>query len=108
VFLELVFTCRRLDHRERNDTACGAEQRLREPSCGEAECRDDGAAANREECEHDNLDRTSACFDALKLSLATESGARFSLVTFTLIGAALLPLQLAAAYVGLRVTGAIA
>ena len=40
--------------------------------------------------------------------LATESGARFSLVTFTLIGAALLPLQLAAAYVGLRVTGAIA
>jgi arsenical pump membrane protein len=40
--------------------------------------------------------------------LATESGARFSLITFTLIGAALLPLQLAAAYVGLRVTGAIA
>jgi hypothetical protein len=29
-------------------------------------------------------------------------------VTFTLVGAALLPLQLAAAYVGLRVTGAIA
>jgi len=40
--------------------------------------------------------------------LATESGARFSHITFTLIGAALLPLQLAAAYVGLRVTGAIA
>jgi arsenical pump membrane protein len=40
--------------------------------------------------------------------LATESGARFSLATFTLVGAALLPLQLAAAYVGLRATGAIA
>lgn len=40
--------------------------------------------------------------------LATESGARFSLATFTLVGIGLLPLQLAAAYVGLRVTGAIA
>ena len=40
--------------------------------------------------------------------LAAESGARFSLATFTLIGVALLPLQLSAAYVGLRVTGAIA
>jgi arsenical pump membrane protein len=40
--------------------------------------------------------------------LATESGARFSLATFTLIGVALLPLQLGAAYIGLRVTGAIA
>ena len=40
--------------------------------------------------------------------LATESGARFSLVTFTLVGVALFPLQLAAAYMGLRVTGAIA
>lgn len=39
--------------------------------------------------------------------LATESGARFSLATFTLVGVALLPLQLAAAYIGLRVTGAI-
>jgi arsenical pump membrane protein len=40
--------------------------------------------------------------------LATESGARFSLATFTLVGAALLPVQLAAAYIGLRITGAIA
>ena len=39
--------------------------------------------------------------------LAAESGARFSLATFTLIGVALLPLQLSAAYIGLRVTGAI-
>jgi hypothetical protein len=30
------------------------------------------------------------------------------LATFTLVGIGLLPLQLAAAYVGLRVTGAIA
>ncbi len=40
--------------------------------------------------------------------LATESGARFSLVTFTPVGVGLLPLQLAAAYIGLRATGAIA
>jgi arsenical pump membrane protein len=40
--------------------------------------------------------------------LATESGARFSLATFTLIGAVLLPVQLGAAYIGLRATGAIA
>ncbi|MFL5790749.1 MAG: hypothetical protein ACJ76A_04540 [Actinomycetota bacterium] len=40
--------------------------------------------------------------------LATESGVRFSLATFTLVGIGLLPLQLAAAYIGLRLTGAIA
>jgi Na+/H+ antiporter NhaD/arsenite permease-like protein len=39
---------------------------------------------------------------------ASDSGARFSLATFTLVGAALLPVQLAAAYIGLRITGAIA
>jgi len=40
--------------------------------------------------------------------LATESGVRFSLATFTLVGIGLLPVQLAAAYIGLRLTGAIA
>lgn len=40
--------------------------------------------------------------------LAVESGVRFSLVTFTVVGAALLPIQLTIAYVGLRLSGALA
>jgi Na+/H+ antiporter NhaD/arsenite permease-like protein len=54
-----------------------------------------------------NLFLTGSVATVICRRLAHESGVRFSLVTFTLVGAALLPIQLAIAFVGLRLTGAL-
>jgi Na+/H+ antiporter NhaD/arsenite permease-like protein len=54
-----------------------------------------------------NLFFTGSVATVICRRLAHESGARFSLLTFTLVGAALLPFQLAIAFVGLRLSGAL-
>jgi Na+/H+ antiporter NhaD/arsenite permease-like protein len=54
-----------------------------------------------------NLSLTGSVATVICRRLAHESGARFSLSTFTIVGVTLLPIQLAIAFVGLLLSGAL-